>query len=107
MIANVIIHFVVGMIGGNATCECASSASRFSLGALGNTIIGGLGGIGGAQLFAALVPIDMTAVGAEIQLMIGQLAAAALCGIALTCAVGCLRNAMFRHRHASRHLPQM
>jgi hypothetical protein len=108
MIANIIIHFVVGMIGGNATCECASSASRFSLGGLGNTITGGLGGIGGAQLFAMLVPIDMSATGAEIQMMIGQIAAAALCGIALTCAVGYLRKMVFGHRHApSHHISQI
>ena len=99
MIPNFIIHFVVGLIGGNATCE---SAPRFSLGPWGNTLVGGLGGIGGAQLFAALVPIDMTLASADIQMMVGELAAAGLCGIALTVALGFLRNAIWKHN--DRHL---
>jgi len=100
MIANFIIHFVVGLIGGNATCE---SAPRFSLGPLGNTIVGGLGGIGGAQLFTHLVSIDMTLASAEIQIMVGQLAAAGLCGIALTCTLGYLRNTIRKHNDHHLH----
>jgi hypothetical protein len=101
MFTNFVIHFVVGLIGGNATCE---SAPRFSLGPLGNTLAGGLGGIGGAQLFAILVPIDMTLASADIQLMVGQLAAAGLCGTALTCLLGYLRNSIWKNRHNSHHL---
>lgn len=101
MFTNLIIHFVVGLIGGNATCE---SAPRFSLGPWGNTIVGGLGGIGGAQLFAALVQIDMTLASADIQMMVGELAAAGLCGTGLTCALGYLRNTVWKHRHEPKHL---
>ena len=101
MITNLIIHFVVGLIGGNATCE---SAPRFSLGPWGNTIVGGLGGIGGAQLFTMLVPIDMTLASADIQMMVGQLAAAGLCGTALTCAFGYIRNTVWKHRQEPNHL---
>jgi hypothetical protein len=96
MIPNFIIHFVVGLIGGNATCE---SAPRFSLGPWGNTIVGGLGGIGGAQLFAEFMPIDMTAAAGDIQMMVGELAAAGLCGIALTVSLGFLRNLIRKQNH--------
>jgi hypothetical protein len=104
MFTNLVIHFVVGLIGGNATCE---SAPRFSLGPWGNTIVGGLGGIGGAQLFAMLVPIDMTLASADIQLMVGQLAAAGLCGTALTCTLGYIRNTVWKHRQEPNHLHQI
>ncbi|HEY4123877.1 MAG TPA: hypothetical protein VGM36_04635 [Rhizomicrobium sp.] len=100
MFANLFIHFVVGLIGGNATCE---SAPRFSLGPIGNTLVGGLGGVLGAQLFASLVTIDMSLASADIQMMIGQLAAAGLCGIALTCSIGYLRNTVWKHRHTPHH----
>lgn len=100
MISNIIIHFVVGLIGGNATCE---SAPRFSLGAWGNTLVGGLGGVLGANLFAAFVPIDMSLASADIQMMVGEIAAAGLCGIALTCTLGYLRNAVWKH-HDPHHL---
>ena len=96
MFTNLIIHFVVGLIGGNATCE---SAPRFSLGPWGNTIVGGLGGIGGAQLFAEFMPIDMTAAAGDIQMMVGELAAAGLCGIALTVSLGFLRNIIRKQNH--------
>lgn len=101
MFANMFIHFVVGLIGGNATCE---SAPRFSLGPIGNTLVGGLGGIAGAELFSVLVTIDMTLASADIQMMIGQIAAAGLCGTALTCAIGYLRNSVWKHRQDSRPL---
>lgn len=101
MFTNLVIHFVVGLIGGNATCE---SAPRFSLGPWGNTIVGGLGGIGGAQLFTMLVPINMALASADIQLMVGQLAAAGLCGTALTCALGYTRNTVWKHRNGPNHL---
>jgi hypothetical protein len=101
MFTNLVIQFVVGLIGGNATCE---SAPRFSLGPWGNTIVGGLGGIGGAQLFTLLVPINMTLASADIQLMVGQLAAAGLCGTGLTCTLGYLRNSVWKHRHEPNHL---
>ena len=104
MFTNLIIHFVVGLIGGNATCE---SAPRFSLGPWGNTIVGGLGGIGRARLFSMLVPIDMTLASADIQLMVGQLAAAGLCGTALTCMLGYIRNTVWKHRQEPNHLHQI
>lgn len=99
MIPNFLIHFVVGLIGGNATCE---SAPRFSLGPWGNTLVGGVGGVGGAQLFAAFVPLDMSAAAADIQMMIGEIAAAGLCGIALTVALGYLRNTL--RKQSNHHL---
>jgi hypothetical protein len=101
MFTNFVIHFVVGLIGGNATCE---SAPRFSLGHLGNTIVGGLGGIAGAQLFLMFVPINMDLASADIQMMVGQLAAAGLFGIALTCTLGYLRNTIRKHRADHHHL---
>ena len=102
MIPNFIIHFVVGLIGGNATCE---SAPRVSLGPWGNAIVGGLGGIGGAQLFAQYMPIDVNAAAGDIQMMVGEIAAAGLCGIALTCALGFLRNTI--RKHDDHHLHQI
>lgn len=105
MFSNVFIHFVVGLIGGNATCE---AAPRFSLGPWGNTLVGGIGGIAGGEIFPMLVSLNMTTAGANIQMMVGQIAAAGLCGTALTCGIGALRN-LIRHRDvsSSHHLPQI
>ncbi|HTO39609.1 MAG TPA: hypothetical protein VL026_01425 [Rhizomicrobium sp.] len=104
MFTNVFIHFVVGLIGGNATCE---SAPRFSLGPWGNTLVGGIGGVLGGAIFPLLVTLNMNTAGAGIQMMIGQIAAAGLCGTALTCGIGALRN-LILHRHIPpSHLPQI
>src|SRR6266576_1727433 len=53
-IINLIIQIIAGAVGGNA----AGAASKdISLGTLGNTIAGAVGGVGGGQLLSALVPM--------------------------------------------------
>ena len=53
-IINLIIQLIAGAVGGNA----AGAASKdISLGTLGNTIVGAVGGVGGGQLLSALIPM--------------------------------------------------
>ena len=53
-IINLIIQLIAGAVGGNA----AGAASKdISLGTLGNTVAGAVGGVGGGQLLSALIPI--------------------------------------------------
>lgn len=52
-IINLIIQLIAGAIGGNA----AGAAKDISLGALGNTIAGAVGGVCGDQLLTAPIPM--------------------------------------------------
>jgi biotin operon repressor len=46
----------------------------------------------------------MNLASADIQMMVGELAAAGLCGTGLTCALGYLRNTVWKHRQEPNHL---
>jgi uncharacterized membrane protein YeaQ/YmgE (transglycosylase-associated protein family) len=50
---NLIIQIVAGALGGNGA---GSAVKDLSLGPLGNTIVGAIGGLGGGQLLSALIP---------------------------------------------------
>ena len=52
-IINLIIQLVAGVIGGNAA---GSALENASLGGAGNSVAGGIVGIGGGQLLQALIP---------------------------------------------------
>ena len=70
-IINLIIQLIAGAVGGNA----AGAASKdISLGGLGNTIAGAIGGVGGGQILTALIPM-MTGAGNNVD--IGALASQA------------------------------
>ena len=52
-VVNLIIQLIVGVIGGNAAC---STLKDYSLGGLGNTIAGAIGGVGGGQVASGTDP---------------------------------------------------
>jgi uncharacterized membrane protein YeaQ/YmgE (transglycosylase-associated protein family) len=52
-IINLIIQLIAGAVGGNVA---GSNLKDYNLGQIGNTIAGALGGVGGGQLLAALLP---------------------------------------------------
>jgi uncharacterized membrane protein YeaQ/YmgE (transglycosylase-associated protein family) len=53
-IINLIIQLIAGAVGGNAV---GAASKDISLGTLGNTIAGAVGGVGGGQLLSALIPM--------------------------------------------------
>ena len=50
---SLIIQLIAGVIGGNSA---GAALKQYSLGPIGNSIVGLLGGIGGGQLLGAIVP---------------------------------------------------
>jgi hypothetical protein len=91
-IINLIIQLIAGAVGGNA----AGAASKdISLGALGNTIVGAVGGVGGGQLLSALIPM-MAGAGNNVD--IGALASQAVgggvTGAIVAGVVGLIKNKM-------------
>jgi hypothetical protein len=91
-IINLIIQFIAGAVGGNA----AGAASKdISLGMLGNTIAGAVGGVGGGQLLSALIPM-MAGAGNNVD--IGALASQAVgggvAGAIVAGVVGLIKNKM-------------
>ena len=85
-------NHIAGAVGGNA----AGAASKdISLGTLGNTIAGAVGGVGGGQLLSALIPM-MAGVGNNVD--IGALASQAVgggvAGAIVAAIVGLIKNKM-------------
>ena len=83
---------IAGAVGGNA----AGAASKdISLGTLGNTIAGAVGGVGGGQLLSALIPM-MAGAGNNVD--IGALASQAVgggvAGAIVAGVVGLIKNKM-------------
>ena len=91
-VVNLIIQLIVGVIGGNAA---GSTLKDYSLGGLGNTIAGSIGGVGGGQV-SALDPDAgwsrrrMFDVGA----VIGQLVGGGAGGAILTMVAGLVKKMM-------------
>lgn len=93
-----IIQLIAGALGGNA----AGAAKQFSLGPVGNSLIGLLGGVGGGHLLSALVPAlggAASAVngagnsgGLDLAGIIGQFAGGGIGGAILTLLVGFLKQ---------------
>ncbi len=93
MLINLIVQIIAGAIGGHA----AGAASKdVSLGGLGNTIAGAIGGLGGGQILTALLP--MLAGGAAGSLDLGALVAQAVgggvAGAVLTAIIGAVKHKM-------------
>ncbi|HTO39608.1 MAG TPA: hypothetical protein VL026_01420 [Rhizomicrobium sp.] len=92
MVMNLIIQLITGAIGGNAA---GAAAKSMSLGPVGNTIAGAVGGLGGGQLLALLMPTLTTAMGSpDMNAMLGQIVAGGAGGAILTGIVGFIKNAM-------------
>ena len=96
---NVIIQLVSGAIGGNAV---AAGAKKYTLGTLGNTIAGAIGGLGGGQLLQALLGAGATAGtaagGLDIGALIAQVAGGGVGGAILTFVAGLIRQSMTGHK---------
>lgn len=88
---NLIIQVIAGVVGGTAA---GSRMENVDLGGLGNAIAGALGGVGGGQILAALIPALSGAQGVDLTSIIGQLAGGGVGGAVLTIIAGMLKNAM-------------
>jgi hypothetical protein len=92
-IVNLIIQLIAGIVGGNAA---GSTLKDYSLGGLGNTIAGAIGGVGGGQLLQALIPMLAGAGGGEFDVgaVIGQLVGGGAGGAILTVVAGFVKKMM-------------
>ena len=91
-IINLIIQLIAGAVGGNAA---GAGLKDYSLGQIGNTIVGALGGVGGGQLLAALLPVLAgTAGNVDIGSVLGQAVGGGVAGAIVTIVVGLIKSAM-------------
>jgi hypothetical protein len=98
---NLIIQIVAGIVGGNVA---GFGMKNLNLGAVGNTIAGAIGGVGGGLLLGALLPADgsvtffnvltVTGAGGDFGSIVVQLIGGAAGGGILTAVVGLIKNAM-------------
>ena len=100
-IVTLIIQLVAGAIGGNAA---GGAFKQASLGGVGNTIAGLLGGVGAGQLLGMLIPALTGAAaahagtpatgtgGLDATAIIGQLVSGGVGGGVLTGVVGLIKN---------------
>jgi hypothetical protein len=92
-IVNLIIQLIAGAVGGNAA---GSALKDYSLGGLGNTVAGAVGGVGLGQVLQALLPMLAGAAGGEFDVgaVIGQLVGGGAGGAILTVVVGLVKKMM-------------
>lgn len=83
---NLLIQILIGALGGNGA---GLVLKNFSLGTIGNTIAGILGGAGGAQLLAMINPALAEGLG-------GQIGSAAAGGGVLMIIVGIIKSLLFK-----------
>jgi len=89
---NLIIQIIGGAIGGNGA---GASLKNLTLGPIGNTIAGAIGGGVGGQLLQLAIPILSGAGGhMDPAAMAGQLVGGGVAGGILTAVVGAVKNAM-------------
>ncbi|MCB1224597.1 MAG: hypothetical protein KDK99_02190 [Verrucomicrobiales bacterium] len=81
-LTNIIIQLIIGAVGGNGA---GMLLKKFSLGGLGNTIVGLLGGAGGAQILGAINPSLAEGLG-------GQIGGAGVGGAVLMIIVGMVKK---------------
>jgi hypothetical protein len=92
-IVNLIIQIVAGAVGGNGA---AASLKDYSLGTLGNTVAGGIGGVGLGQILQAVLPFLASSAGGGLDAgaVVGQLVGGGVGGAVLTIIVGAVKNMM-------------
>src|SRR5580692_1613330 len=67
---DLIIQIVAGVIGGHAA---GATLKNYTLGAIGNTIAGAIGGVAGVQLLAQMMPaLASTAGNVDASALVGQ-----------------------------------
>jgi uncharacterized membrane protein YeaQ/YmgE (transglycosylase-associated protein family) len=83
---DLIIQIIAGVIGGHAA---GAMIKNCSLGAIGNTIAGAIGGIGGVRLLQELIPaMANTAGNVDVGALVGQIIGGAAGGAILTMLAG-------------------
>jgi len=98
-VLSLIIQLIAGVIGGNSA---GAALKQYSLGPIGNSIAGLLGGIGGGQLLDAIIPALGSAAasapaaggGMDIGPMLGQLVGGGVSGAVVTLIVGLIKQKM-------------
>ena len=88
-IVTLIIQIVAGIIGGNAV---GAGMKNASMGTTGNSIAGGIGGLGGGWILSALAGMGYDAAG--IGPIIGQIVGGGVGGAILTAIVGAIMKSM-------------
>jgi uncharacterized membrane protein YeaQ/YmgE (transglycosylase-associated protein family) len=90
-IINLLVQLISGAIGGNAAGKVNPS---FNLGALVNTIVGAVGGVGGGWLISTLAPALAAAEGAGIDVagIATQAVGGGVAGLVLTAIIGAIKN---------------
>ncbi len=92
MLINLIIQIVSGAIGGNVV---GAASKDMSLGTVGNSITGAIGGGDGEQILEAFIPLlANTASTVDVGALIGQVAGGGAAGAFLTGIVGLIKNKM-------------
>jgi uncharacterized membrane protein YeaQ/YmgE (transglycosylase-associated protein family) len=95
-ITSLLIQLIIGAVGGNAAGKAMPDKS---LGTLGNTIAGAIGGIGGGQILDILLgggamATDVAASGLDIGAIIQDVAGGSIGGAVLTIVVALIKGAM-------------
>lgn len=90
-ITSLLIQLVSGAVGGNAA---GATMKKLSLGTVGNSIVGILGGGLGGQVLAMLGMGGDAAGGADAGSIISSIAGGGVGGAVLLAIVGAIRNAM-------------
>jgi uncharacterized membrane protein YeaQ/YmgE (transglycosylase-associated protein family) len=95
-ITSLIIQLIIGAVGGNAAGKAMPDKS---LGNLGNTIAGAIGGIGGGQILDKILgggamATDAAASGLDIGAIIQDVAGGGIGGAVLTVVVALIKGAM-------------
>ncbi|MEP7172362.1 MAG: hypothetical protein ABI705_02615, partial [Aestuariivirga sp.] len=96
-ITSLLIQLIIGAVGGNAAGKAMPDKS---LGTLGNTIAGAIGGFGGGQILDILLggggamATDVAASGLDIGAIIQDVAGGGIGGAVLTIVVALIKGAM-------------
>ena len=95
-IMSILIQLIIGAVGGNAAGKAMPDKS---LGTLGNTIAGAIGGLGGGQILDILLgggamATDVAASGLDIGAIIQDVAGGGIGGAVLTIVVALIKGAM-------------
>ena len=93
-LVNLIIQLISGVVGGNAA---GAALKDYSLGNVGNTISGAIGGVGGGQLLQAIIPAIASAAaggGVDIGSILGQVVGGGAGGAILMVIAGLLKTMM-------------
>jgi hypothetical protein len=85
-LVDLIIQIIAGVIGGHAA---GAAVKNCTLGAIGNTIAGAIGGIGGVRLLQELIPALASKAGnVDVGALVGQIVGGAAGGAILTLLAG-------------------